>query len=310
MKFSIFSLLLFTLITLPVVGEANTVVRTGDQYELPTNQAIVGNFTAVSDTVVQSGQVEGDSSLFGNQVTLIGKTNGDVLAAGLMATIDGIVTGDVRVVAGRTIVSGSIAGDVHVFGGSLDVLSSANIGGDILLYTSLANVAGTIAGNVLGSSDFLTVNGSVDGGLDVHTEQLHLGKQAIIGGDVRYTSHILLSKSIDTIVTGEEVRIKPTSTKESSILLLLFGALLLGLVSLACYRYYGHTINQIIRRATYGTVRSFLYGLVTAIILPSLLVLVSLCVYSNLTDPINGNGRSSNTNQCHSPTHCLELINT
>ena len=61
---------LFLVLVMPVV--ANTVVRTGDQVSMTNEQNVAGNFYAVGNSVVMSGDSNQDLTMIGGKVRLDG----------------------------------------------------------------------------------------------------------------------------------------------------------------------------------------------------------------------------------------------
>jgi len=266
--------LLLVVTALPAAAE--TTVRTGNQFELPADQRIEGNFLGVGNPVSQSGVVEGDTLLLGNQVTVTGETGADVLAAGILTRLDGVVTGDARVLGGTVTVTGSIAGDLIAVADTVEILSGAEIGGDVLLYARTASVAGDVGGSVKGSSNRLQINGAVAGAVDVSVGYLDLGATASITESVRYASRHLLTQNIDTVVGGPVLRNDPVYINSDASLRSTVMPLIALLFATLLWLYLSRkTLDGIVVRTTANIPRSAVTGTVAFLVVP-LIVFVLL----------------------------------
>lgn len=86
---------------------------------------------------------------FGNQVVLVGRvvvprgqSVGEVVVFSGRAVVEGIVRGDVVVVNGPITVSGQVSGTVVALSGSVRLLSTAQVGGDVLAHDRVVVAAG------------------------------------------------------------------------------------------------------------------------------------------------------------------------
>lgn len=256
---------------------AETLVRTGGQFELPNNQSIEGNFLAVGTPVSLSGEVTEDAVLVGNKVTVTGTIDHDLLAVSILGRLDGIVRDDARIVGGTVTVSGEVEGDLLVIADSVELLSGSKVGGDVLLYARSAVVAGDIGGTIKGSTRHLQVNSAVGGAIDVYTNQLDLGATASVTESVRYTSNNLLTQSVDTIVGGSVSRNDPVfggnqNTLQSvafPFLMMLFGTLLWLFLS-------KKTLNTVMQQTISHVPRSAVTGMVALLVLPLIIFVLFL----------------------------------
>jgi cytoskeletal protein CcmA (bactofilin family) len=201
----VFCIIFILALLLPVAAEAS-VVRTGESVTLKSDQVVEGDFYGLGSQVALSGEVAEDSVVAAGSATLNGSVGADVLIIGGAVVVDGSVADDVRVVAGSVQVSGEIKGDLVVLAGELTVLSTASIGGDILFFGGKADVAGYVGKNILGTSEQLRIDATVDGNLNVKTDLLTLGDQANIAGGVTYTSYVEMIRGQNAVVAGTVVR--------------------------------------------------------------------------------------------------------
>ena len=202
----------FTLITLsiltivPFKADASSVVRSGDLVSVATDQIVEGDFYGLGDSIAISGIVSEDLLLAGRTLTLNGEIKKDIGVIGGTVDFHGTAGDDVRIVGGTVTIAGEIAGDLVVIASELNVLSTANIGGDILFFGTKADISGTVGKSIIGNSNVLRIDAEVKGGVDVTTSALALGDRAKISNNVSYTSNTELTRSQNAEIGGKVTR--------------------------------------------------------------------------------------------------------
>lgn len=223
------------LVVAPLGAEAKPVVRTGERVSVESDQTVAGDFYSMGGTVSSSGVIEGDMFAAGGIVTLNGAVGEDFAALGGIINLHAPVGDDVRLVGEELVVGDSIAGDLVVFGNSLQVLSTAEIGGDILFFGREMEFNGVVEGDVVAHAERVRIDGSIEG--DVQIEAVRgatLGERTHITGDMVYASNVALTRAQGAVVVGDiqEKGLALGSTNGSSFnigffLSLLFSALVL-----------------------------------------------------------------------------------
>lgn len=266
--------LCFVLVT-PVM--ASTVVRTGDQVQVTNEQNVAGNFYAVGNSVVISGESSQDVTMIGGKVRLDGSVAQDVLAVGVSVLIDGPVAGDVRVLGGDVTVASDIVGDLVVVGGVVEVLSSGSIGGDVLSYAGSVTVSGPVTGQVLGKMEQLTINSQIAQGVEVGVVEFTLGDAAVVNGLVQYTSSNLVTQALNASVEGDVVRNDPVYIAGANQLqtIGLLSAIVL-LSSLVWYFLSRPTMARPVDRTLQHIPRSAVTGVVALFVVPLIVIVLSV----------------------------------
>ena len=283
---------LFLVLVTPVV--ANTVVRTGDQVSMTNEQNVAGNFYAVGNSVVISGDSSQDVTMIGGKTRLDGSVAQDVLAVGVSVLIDGPVAGDVRVLGGDVTVSSAIAGDLVVVGGVVEVLSSGSVGGDILSYAGSVTVGGPVTGDVLGQMDQLNINTTIAGSVSVGVSELALGDAAVVEGDVKYTSGNLVTQAFNASVAGDIIRNDPVFVSGTNQLQTIGVTFLIVLLSSFVWYFLSrstlarsteHTLRNLPRSAITGVVALFILPLIIGVLAISYLGLfvAVICFFGFIT---------------------------
>lgn len=138
--------LLLTLFSVFLLAESSDEDRSADIRVVPRGVVIDDDYFAWESSVEIAGTINGDLYLFGSQVFIDGVVNGDVLAIGGNVNIAGNVLQDVRVIGGQLTLNGSVGGSLTALAGNCEIAAPANIGRNLLLISSNADVAGAIKG--------------------------------------------------------------------------------------------------------------------------------------------------------------------
>ncbi len=163
---------------------------------IKADEVVDGASYLVGNTVNIEGKINGDVYCAGSDLVINGVVNGDVICAGASVTINGKVSGDVRIAGKNITIGGEIAGNATVFGSTVTVETAAKIGHDAVLGGGDVLVNGTVGRDLVISAQTATVNGPVARDVEGSYGALNVGKDAVVGGFLHYTS------DSDAIVRG------------------------------------------------------------------------------------------------------------
>ena len=198
---------LLALVFLPQVSAAETVLRTGIDLSVESEQVVEGDYYVSSGlfgSSVMSGKVEGDMYGVGAVVTVNGEVGTDATIAAGTVHMYGPVGDDLRVLAGEVTIAEPVAGDLFVLGGLVSILSTASIGGDVFVFGGAVSIEGDVQGSVYGHAEQVSINAAVGKNVEVTAPAgFSLGDKASIAGDVRYTSAVPISRTPGAVVEGE-----------------------------------------------------------------------------------------------------------
>lgn len=261
---------LFLMTVFALTASADTVVRSGNDVSISEDQTVEGDFYSTAKTVNLSGTVTEDAVIVGGNVSVNGEIKKDALLIGfLTADIHGLIGDDLRVVAPEAIIAEPVAGDLFVVAGKVTILSSATIGGDILIYANEVVIEGDVGGDIIGTVGNMRVDSSVGGNINATVNQLTLGDKANIAGSVSYVSSQIVVRAPGTIIVGDLVRNDPIlpETQDQQFgwmlpsLILLFSTAVWYLIS-------RHSLNMVINRALSKSPRPIVLGVITILLAP------------------------------------------
>lgn len=273
---SLFGVLVVMLLILPIVSFADTVIRTGESVSISNEDGIVGDFYAFGNVVSMSGLVQGDFVTAAGNLTTNGEVSGDILGAGASVDVHGPVGDDVRVIGGEIIIAEAIAGDVVAVGGNVTILSTASIGGDLVLLAGTAVVEGVVGGEILGRVSELRIDSAITGDVQVSTNQLTLGDNTNIGGTVTYQSPELVQRSPNAVVAGELIRndsILGAEEKDNGLMRLVLFVLTLTFAALGWYLISKSSLIRVTTAASTFAPKHVLFGLGALLFSPFLILI-------------------------------------
>ena len=274
-----FSLLLVTILALPSMVFASSVLRTGESVTITAQQSVEGDFYGLSNAIAISGAVTGDLLLAGTNITVNGNVGSDLAALGGGVTIEGVVGDDARIVAGDVTITGEVQGDLVVVAGSLTVLSTASIDGDIIFFGTSADIAGTVGKSIFGTSEKIRVDGKVGGDIDIKTAGLVLGEQADVTGLVKYTSVNEIVRAQNARVAGAVVKNDPVMADVNEAKNILIPLLVVLFAALVWFLFFKRLLTSVVTLSSKHTLRSMLIGFGLFFLVP---IAVGILIMSTL----------------------------
>ncbi|MFT7507271.1 MAG: hypothetical protein ACI92I_000414 [Acidimicrobiales bacterium] len=279
-----FTLLTFLILFIfPVVTSAETVLRTGSDISVESDQVVEGDYyvsVGPFGRTTMSGQVAEDMYAFGAEVIVNGEIGNDVTILSGSSQIHASVTDDVRIVAVEATIAEEVGGDVFVLAGSLSILSSAKIAGDVFFFGGNLTVEGDVAGSVRGSAEKVRIDSGVGGDVDISAPAgITLGDRASISGSVLYTSFVPLSRGQRSIVEGEVVRNEyasiPAKEKARDVLIPIFITLF---ATLSLYLLFKRELQSVVESVEERFSKNFLVGVMFVLLGPLVSILLMITV--------------------------------
>lgn len=179
--------LFFVTLFLPPASLAADI-RAGDTVIIPESEKNLNDLYIFGKTVQISAPVTNDIVVAGGDVNLNSSVSDDIIAAGGNLRIVGSSGGSVRIAGGNIIIDSKIGRDLVVAGGNITILGSSEINGDLIANGGEINILGTVNGKVISNGGKVTINGKVGKQVEGNVQDLTIGPNARIGGDLTYSS--------------------------------------------------------------------------------------------------------------------------
>lgn len=270
-------------IALPFCASAETVVRTGEEVGVARDQIIENDFYALAGTIAMSGEVAGDMYAAGGSVTTNGEVKEDLVIAAGSANVHAPVADDVRSFSGETIIAEHVGGDVFVLGGTLKILSTASVDGNVYFHGGELTVEGNVAGSVIGAAGDVRIDSALGGDIDMTiASTLTLGDRASVEGDVKHTGG-QLNRSQNAVVVGDVIAQSlptPDTTPNTRMVWLPF---IISLFStLVVYLLAKNELTQLVATTKRSTGVVSLVGLAVLLFAPVLALFLLVTVLGSL----------------------------
>jgi cytoskeletal protein CcmA (bactofilin family) len=162
-------------------------VNYGDpNYTLPAGQEVKTDLIVAAEHTRIDGAVDGDLIVSSRSVTVNGHVKGDILAFGQELHVNGPVDGNVRAFAQTFSLNSTVGKNVMAWAHEVDLDEKGEVGGTMTLGSADTQLDGRVAGDLLAFTEVLDVNGSLGGNALIHGERLRIGPQADISGQIKY----------------------------------------------------------------------------------------------------------------------------
>lgn len=199
-------------------------LMSGTDVTIPAGQVIAHDLYVVAGTIVVDGRVQGDLVAAGGRVEVNGSVDGDLVVAAGAVDIRGPVAGDLRAAGATVTISATIEEDAAVSGGSIEIGQDGAIGQDLIVSGGRLEVAGTIAGDVLGSAGIRTGDGAVGGDDSLVTGTVGSGSVADTALDaVRHILAVAVLGAIALLIAPQLLPIASASVRRKPLLSMAWG---------------------------------------------------------------------------------------
>ncbi len=190
-------------------------IRTNDTIIISENEKNLSDLYLFGSTIQVSAPVANDLVAAGNSVSINNNTSGSLLTAGSSLDIRGDIGGSIRAAGGNIVIDGNIARDLVLAGGSINIAKTAVINGDLIVAGGQINLQGNVNGKAVISGGQVNIEGKINKQLDGQIDRLTLGPNAVIGGNLSYSSPQKAVISRGAQIQGDE-QFKKTEKRRGS----------------------------------------------------------------------------------------------
>lgn len=162
--------------------------RTGDQIAIEASEQPLVNPYIFGGSVRLDAPVSNELTTAGGDIFINSAIEGSALIAGGNISLRGSVGNNARIAGGNITIDSPITNDLVVTGGSIKVTEGATIGGDILFAGGSLIIDAPVEGNVRMAGGNVIINNRVGGDVTGEIEELSLGPNAVVAGNLSYKS--------------------------------------------------------------------------------------------------------------------------
>jgi len=265
----------------------------GYQYRKGNDVYITGDFQEdlflTGSTVNFDGSIVGDIFAAARVITINGNVDGNVIAGAQKVTVNGEICRSLRCAAQTVNITSRVDGDVVTFSADMTLGDDAVIGRDIAVYSGEAFLDGTVAGKAYVSGGNVTIAGRIDGDVTIIADKISVTPDAVIGGELNYTSQTKATIASDAQITGDVKWKKKSKSSESSgysgmiprpvglfwSMIFFVGSLILGIAMILIRRDQVVAIAEEIKK---NAALDGLIGIGLIVVVPVLIVLIGVTV--------------------------------
>lgn len=211
----IFLFVLIALLLLVTPAYAITFKTKEERLTIPKGETIKGDLYAASGTVEVDGDVKGDLIVAGGFVVINGVVEGNLMSAGGVVVLNGEVKEDALVLGGNVTINGKIGGDLKAGGGSVTLSKRSEVSEDALFGCGNLIANGSVGESFVAGAGSVLLNGPVKGNARISSEDITLGSEANISGNLIYYSSKKVKFEPGAVVKGEVIQKIPPKEEES-----------------------------------------------------------------------------------------------
>lgn len=230
---AILFVLMLLIAGLPALALAATF-KTADQ-SVSVTKDIDDNLFAAGSSVSVNGDVDGNLFAAGGNVNAAGSAQNMFIACG-QASVKGEVENSAYIACGSVDATISTGRDLMVACGTFAMGMDSDIGQDLYLGCGTADISGKVKRDIKGNSGTIKIDGEVGGDIEITTDELTIGPDATIKGDVVYYSSQEAQVAKGADISGDIIKKAPKTAagKTPSTAALLWAGFLeriLGLIT-------------------------------------------------------------------------------
>ena len=254
------------------------------QTEVVEETYVQGPYFASNDIVLIEDNVDGAVYAAGGTVTVAGNVTQDVVAAGGTIRISGVVDQDVYVAGGSVFIDGVVKGNVIAAGGDVQLGPDAEVGGSVMTAGERLGFAGKMMGPLFAGGRTIRLDGSVDRDVSVAGEDLQLGTDALIGGNLSGELNEWTGENVASVAGSthlKKVEVKTAEKKYSlggELAKAVFKFLWRGFVVVFTLFFVPQFIDKSVKQVQKQFPSVFMTGVVVVFGLPFLMVVLVLTI--------------------------------
>lgn len=248
--------------------------RTGNNVKIDSDKPLRDDLYISGGNIEVNDTINGDLIIFGGSIIVNGDVKGDLILLGGQIDINGLVDGTARIAGGDIFIKGTIKKDLMIASGNLTLNEKSRIGRDIVLGVGRSRISGSVGRRIIGGSSDMVIDGSVNGDVVVTTNELKIGRGAVIDGDLKYTSENKASISSSADIGGEVHSRRPPVGRRTvnrqvagvlNFLVSIVWLMVLGTVMLALFPSYAYRVNENLEDFPW---KSLIWGILALILTP------------------------------------------
>lgn len=237
-----------------------------------------------SITLESNENINDNVATAGNDIYIRGTIEDDLFVAGSNIKIDGEIKGNLFAAANTIEINGKIDKDTFLAGNSINIGENATLGQDAFIAGNILNIKGNIERNLSIGGSYINLDSNIKGDTKVTGQTLVIGDNAILDGNLNYTSEKELSSTEQEKIKGNTSYTQPnekTNQKNNynidftSWFVSLLQFLLFGIIIVLLMPKWTDEIAEYIKKDTLKTIG---IGILAFIVVPILMIIMLITI--------------------------------
>jgi len=260
--------------------------RTEKDAELRVTQPINDTAFLVGSSIVVDAPITGDLLCMAQTVTINAPVSGDVLCAAQSVTVNNSVNGIIRCLSQNMMLNGMVGRNVMSLAQQLTMSDKGTVSGELTSWAQSMMLDGTIQHGVMGGGEHVTLNGRVNGPVNVQVSSLTVGKTASIGGDLTYTGKQEAIVEPGSSIMGmvqrrepkQETRTESKRTPEGFLSKLIKGIIIHAFIGTIVLYFFSTFAQKVVTQLNGDGVQNVIKGVLVVVVTPVVLILIALTI--------------------------------
>lgn len=194
-----------------------TVFRSGEKITVPEGTAIDDEVYAFGQSIVVSGSISSDLTAAGEELRLAdrGTVGGSANLAGSTVNVEGRVDSNLRAAGNEVTVSSVVGQNAALAGNEVMLAGAGRVARDLFVAGSSVDIEGSVGRNLQVAGETAMINGPVAGNVTVDASRVTIGPDAVIRGNLTYTSAQRATIDPGAQILGRTIQKTPAERKDA-----------------------------------------------------------------------------------------------
>jgi cytoskeletal protein CcmA (bactofilin family) len=207
------AVVVFSMLLMSSVASARSQFEASDSYVLSADNTVDDDLYVVGGTIQVGGTVNGDLIAAGQNISVTGDVRDDGIVAGGQLNLGGKVGQSIRAAGGYITITSQVGKDIIAAGGVINVNPAGEVSGKTLVTGGQIALNGKFNGDVSVSGGQVILKGEYLGNIKVESDDITIGPNTRISGDLIYTSANKAKINETAQITGKVEQKVPETAK-------------------------------------------------------------------------------------------------
>ncbi|MFB6181557.1 MAG: polymer-forming cytoskeletal protein [Candidatus Magasanikbacteria bacterium] len=157
--------------------------------QIKQDQVETENWYSLSNSFNHFGTIESDLFAAAEDIETSGTTTEDQFLAGVNLELEGVIGDDLRLIGNEVSINSEVSGETILLAPIVEINSQSRLDGETVIIADNVFLRGEVGDNLRVIANNLVVDGRVDGDVEARTLNVEVTKNAVVNGDLHYSSN-------------------------------------------------------------------------------------------------------------------------